>query len=64
MGVALNQYLGDKFSLEGQLSTDHDSHFQMKARYHLKPDLAFSYQHNNVFGSGDKEFNLGVETLF
>ena len=64
VGVALNQHLGDKFSLEGQLSTDHDSHFQMKARYHLKPDLAFSYQHNNIFGSGDKEFNLGVETLF
>jgi len=64
MGVALDKSLGDKFSLESQLTNEEKFRFNLKSRYYLKPSLALTIQADNLLGSGEKTTYFGLQQEF
>lgn len=64
IGVAVKKELGDKFSLEGQLTNQENCQLNIKSQYYFRPSLALVVQSNNLLGKGEKETNFGLQQEF
>lgn len=64
MGVALSKDFNRHWSLESQLTSKKNAHFNLRSEISFKPDLALTVQGDNLLGKGKKETYLGLQQKF